>query len=209
MFMGMNENILIIGAGGFATQLIDVLESNFGKRLVFFDDYTTPSIHSFLGYPVVNSLHSFSIDFSFCVALSKPQTRFSFFQQLLKAGGKAINVVSSQALVSEFATIATEGVLILPKVLVEAKANIEKGVLINAGAQVHHHVKVGAFAEVGPMACLLGACSIGEFTQVGATAVILPGVNIGKNCCIGAGAVVTKDVPDNQVVAGVPAKPLY
>ena len=34
----------------------------------------------------------------------------------------------------------------------------------------------------------------------------MPGVTIGKNCVIGAGSVVTKDVPDNVVVAGVPAK---
>ena len=41
---------------------------------------------------------------------------------------------------------------------------------------------------------------------VGANAVILPGVTIGSHCVVAAGAVVTKDVPDNSVVAGVPAK---
>ena len=41
---------------------------------------------------------------------------------------------------------------------------------------------------------------------VGAGAIILPGVTIGKNAIISAGAVVTKDVPDNTIVAGVPAK---
>lgn len=41
---------------------------------------------------------------------------------------------------------------------------------------------------------------------IGANAVILPGVIIGKNAIVGAGAVVTKDVEDNAVVAGVPAK---
>ena len=34
----------------------------------------------------------------------------------------------------------------------------------------------------------------------------MPGVHIGKNCVVAAGAVVTKDVPDNSVVAGVPAR---
>ena len=34
----------------------------------------------------------------------------------------------------------------------------------------------------------------------------MPGVNIGNNVVVGAGAIVTKDVPDNVVVAGVPAK---
>ena len=41
---------------------------------------------------------------------------------------------------------------------------------------------------------------------IGANATILPGVTIGKNSVVAAGAVVTKDVPANTVVAGIPAK---
>ena len=41
---------------------------------------------------------------------------------------------------------------------------------------------------------------------IGANATVLPGVTIGRNAIVGAGAVVTKDVPDNCIVAGVPAK---
>ena len=41
---------------------------------------------------------------------------------------------------------------------------------------------------------------------IGANATILPGVTIGENSVVAAGAVVTKDVPENTVVAGVPAK---
>ena len=41
---------------------------------------------------------------------------------------------------------------------------------------------------------------------IGAKAIIMQNVTIGKNCIVGMGAVVTKDVPDNSVVAGVPAK---
>lgn len=41
---------------------------------------------------------------------------------------------------------------------------------------------------------------------IGAGAVILPGVTVGENSIVGAGSVVTKDVPDNTVVAGNPAK---
>ena len=41
---------------------------------------------------------------------------------------------------------------------------------------------------------------------IGAQALILPGVTVGKNAIVGAGAVVTKDVPNNTVVAGNPAQ---
>lgn len=48
--------------------------------------------------------------------------------------------------------------------------------------------------------------AIGDNVWIGGNAVINPGVNIGNNVVIASGAVVTKDVPDNVVVAGVPAK---
>ncbi|WP_247651866.1 DapH/DapD/GlmU-related protein [Chitinophaga eiseniae] len=41
---------------------------------------------------------------------------------------------------------------------------------------------------------------------IGAGATILPGVTIGENAVVAAGAIVSKDVPDNVVVAGVPAR---
>ena len=47
---------------------------------------------------------------------------------------------------------------------------------------------------------------IKENAWVGAGATILPGVTVGKNAIVAAGAVVTKDVPDNTVVGGNPAK---
>ena len=47
---------------------------------------------------------------------------------------------------------------------------------------------------------------IGDDVWIGANAVFLPGVTIGKHCVVAAGAVVTKDVPDDTIVGGVPAK---
>lgn len=46
----------------------------------------------------------------------------------------------------------------------------------------------------------------GNDVWIGGNATILPGVTIGNNVVVAAGAVVTKDVPDNTLVGGVPAK---
>ena len=48
--------------------------------------------------------------------------------------------------------------------------------------------------------------SIGNDVWIGGNVTILPGVNIGNNVVIAAGAVVTKDIPDNCVAGGVPAR---
>lgn len=65
--------------------------------------------------------------------------------------------------------------------------------------------------DVGPSGRRSGAprslpVHIGKGCWIGARATILPGVTIGPGSIVGAGAVVTRDVPPNTVVAGVPAK---
>ncbi len=62
-----------------------------------------------------------------------------------------------------------------------------------------------------PMKCpryldCLGGVTVKRLARIGANSTILPGVTIGENTLIGAGSVVTKDVPDNMVAAGSPAK---
>lgn len=48
--------------------------------------------------------------------------------------------------------------------------------------------------------------TIGDDTWLGGGVIVLPGVTIGKRCIIGAGSVVTKDIPDDCVAVGNPAK---
>lgn len=52
----------------------------------------------------------------------------------------------------------------------------------------------------------IGKVSIGDYVFVGASSIILPGVNIGSRVIVGAGSVVSKDIPDNSVAVGNPAK---
>ena len=51
-----------------------------------------------------------------------------------------------------------------------------------------------------------GKIEIGNNVHIGWNAIIMPGVTIGNNCIVGCGAIVTRNVPDNSVVAGIPAK---
>lgn len=52
----------------------------------------------------------------------------------------------------------------------------------------------------------LGIVNIGNNVFIGASSTILPGVTIGNNVVIGAGSVVNKDIPDNSIAVGNPAK---
>lgn len=53
---------------------------------------------------------------------------------------------------------------------------------------------------------IFGRIIIKDNVHIGMNSIIMPNVTIGNNCIIGCGAVVTKDVPDNSIIGGVPAK---
>lgn len=53
---------------------------------------------------------------------------------------------------------------------------------------------------------LVKPVKIGDNVHIGSRAVIFPGVTIGNNCVIGVNAIVTRDIPDNSVAVGIPAR---
>ncbi|MBO9683296.1 MAG: sugar O-acetyltransferase [Flavisolibacter sp.] len=102
--------------------------------------------------------------------------------------------------------------------------NIGKNVFINfdctfldlGGITIEDNVliapKVSLLSEGHPIApenrqsLVPGRIHIKKNAWIGANATILPGVTIGENAVVAAGAVVSKDVPDNVIVGGIPAK---
>lgn len=53
---------------------------------------------------------------------------------------------------------------------------------------------------------VFGKITVGDNVHIGTNAIVMPGVRIGSNCIIGCGAIVTKDIPDNSIAVGVPAR---
>ena len=81
---------------------------------------------------------------------------------------------------------------------------IGDGTLIGHGSTLttlNHHVDPDRRADMIP-----APIRIGRKVWLGAAVTVVPGVTIGDGAIVGAGAVVTKDVPANAIVAGVPAK---
>ncbi|TDL31989.1 sugar O-acetyltransferase [Jeotgalibacillus sp. S-D1] len=84
------------------------------------------------------------------------------------------------------------------------------GIVIGDGTMIGMNVTIATLNHGLPLETRNTTFSspvvIGKNGWIGSNATILPGVTIGNNAVVAAGAVVTKDVPDNTVVAGVPAK---
>ena len=93
---------------------------------------------------------------------------------------------------------------------VGCKFQDQGGIYIGDGALIGHDVVMATLNHVedpsGRGSLIPGAITIGKDVWVGANATILAGVTIGDGAIIAAGAVVTRDVPENTVVGGVPAK---
>ncbi len=102
--------------------------------------------------------------------------------------------------------ILEEGTQVLALSIIAADCDIGKASIINHKASVDHECRIGQGVHIAPGATLCGCITVGHNVLIGAGAVILPRLAIGDNTVVGAGSVVTKDLPENVVAYGNPAK---
>lgn len=203
--------MLIVGAQGFAKEVLEVVNQlNELKDLVFYDDVNKDLPDKLYGrFPILTSLEAASDYFThtdrrFCLGLGNPFLRKKLYEKFLAAGGQAVSVISPLACIGSFDVQIGECSNILPGVIFSNGTKIGRGGLVYYHSSITHDCVIGDFVQISPGVTLLGKSEVGSYTQIGANATILPNVKIGQNVIIGAGAVVTKDIPDNCLVTGIP-----
>ena len=110
--------------------------------------------------------------------------------------------------------IIRDQVTIEDNAVINIGAEIGAGTMIDMGAILGGRATVGKNSHIGAGAVLAGVIEpasadpvrIGDNVLVGANAVVIEGVQVGNGSVVAAGAIVTQDVPENVVVAGVPAR---
>ncbi len=204
--------MLVLGSGGFAMQILDVLSENAScdlSKLAFFNNTGKVSnayIHEH--FNIVTDKENYFSDqdsVAFILGVGTPLNRKRLYHLFFNTGeSKAVQVISSHAVISSINVKLGDAVCIMPGAIVMGNTEIALGSLINCNTSIGHDSLLGSFVEVCPGAVIAGNCTIGSETFIGSGAVIFPGVQIGENCVIGAGAIVTKNVPDNHKVIGNP-----
>jgi sugar O-acyltransferase (sialic acid O-acetyltransferase NeuD family) len=205
--------MLIVGAKGFAKEVLEVLyQIDKNVCYVFYDD-VTPDITEYLfnRYPILKSeteVKDFfeNKPFDFTIGVGDPTLREKLFAKFSCLGGVLQSTISPLAIIGNFGNSIASGVNIMSGAVVTSGVTLGKGVLINLNATIGHDSYIGDFAEISPSCNVSGNCHIGKFSVLGTGAVVLPKVKIGEHSIIGAGAVVTKDVPDFSLAVGVPAQ---
>lgn len=206
----MGKKVVVIGGGGHARAVLDILLQTKGLEIVGFTsparDHRTEALTG-VAYAgpdeVLPQVYARGIEYAF-VAIGDNQLRKSRLEHARVLGFTLINALSPHAVVSARASIGT-GVAILPGAVVNAGTTIGDGSIINTNASIDHDCVIGEFVHVAPACALAGNVVVGAQAMLGIGTRVIPGISIGSGTVVGAGSVVLKDLPRLCIAIGTPA----
>jgi sugar O-acyltransferase (sialic acid O-acetyltransferase NeuD family) len=200
----------IVGAGGHGRVVLDlILESRGMEPAGFFDQ--KGGGEGPYGWPILGDETALVENWSgsrldgVVVAIGDNRSRRRIFERLAAAGIPLVSLIHRRAQVSRFARIGA-GTVICAGAVVGPGAVIGDNCIINTGASVDHDCRVKDHAHICPGSVLAGAVTVGEEAMLGTGTLVIPGITIGNKTITGAGTVVIRDLPDNLLVVGVPAR---
>ena len=207
------EDLIILGCGGHAKSVIDVIEEEGKYHILGFVDRERDDAYEYRGYSVIGTDEELKMLYDkgvhhavICVGfMGHAQIRQRLYRQLKEIGYVLPNIIASSAEIAADAVLG-EGIFVGRQAVINAEAVVGDVAIINTGAIVEHECRIGAFTHVAVGSTVCGNVRIGKNSMIGAGSTIIQGVRIGKNAIVGAGAVVVSDIPEEITVKGIPAR---
>lgn len=206
------KNIILIGGGGHCKVVISILKkiNNFEITGIV-DNYKAENFTS--GIKIIGTDDNLKDVYKngvynalITVGSTKDNAkRYSLFNMAKEIGYEFPVIISPEAIVDKSIRI-DEGTVIMQGSIINIDSSIGKNCIINTGAIIEHDCEIEDHCHIAPGVHISGSVEVGELSFIGIGATIIQGIKIGKNVTIGAGSVVIKDIPDNVIVLGNPAK---
>jgi sugar O-acyltransferase (sialic acid O-acetyltransferase NeuD family) len=210
----MTDSIVILGAGGFGREVLDVIEAvnsvqptwNF---LGFLDDGSPDEgVLTRRGTKLLGPTDMLGeIDAQFVIGIGSGSARARLDVLAASVGRKSATLVHPSATFGSDIEVG-EGSIICAHVSLTTHIRVGRHVHINLSCTVGHDSVLEDYVTLFPGVSISGNVIVKEQTTVGSRTVVLPGLEVGARAVVGAGAVVVSAVPGGATVAGVPARTL-
>lgn len=206
----MYNDVMIIGGGGHAKVVVDILTQQKTFTVVGIIDKQAGIGQYIAGIPIIGDDSSIEDFFgknliNAIIAIGDNKQRAYLYERLRDIGYTLVNAIHPSAVVSPSAQVFS-GTAIMPGAIVNASSLIRENVIINTKVSIDHDCVLLEHCHIAPGCTLAGGVTVGQGTLLGAGVTVIPGINIGAWSIIGAGSVVVSPIPDHVVAYGVPAK---
>lgn len=206
--------IAIIGASGHGRVVIDAITKGNAHTIECLLDSGREVGDEISGYRVFGGVKDFGRAISeldikgVVICVGDNATRKNIYSRIsndLGAAVKFVTVIHPSATIADDVVLG-EGVVILAGAIVNTGAKIGNGGLLNTNCSLDHDCVMNEFSSLAPGAVVGGNVDIGAETAISLGAKVCHGLKIGAQTVVGAGAVVVKNIPNNSVAFGVPAR---
>lgn len=202
----------IYGAGGLGRELF-VLAQQINKiksrwdEVIFIDDTDGLSIAK--GKQIITfdeaKVKYDNKSLELVIAVGEPQIR-NFLRKRVHSAGFSLAVLVHPSVSISDGTKLGEGTIVCCNCFVSCDITIGENVLIQPCACIGHDNKIGNDTVISTYVCIAGGCIIGDETYIGLQVPIRENINIGNQTIVGMGSVVSRDISDQVIAMGNPAR---
>lgn len=201
------EKIIILGKGGHAESLVDIVERENKYEIAGYVINDSSQSSENERYSVIGSDMDLEQIFESGIRnaalgigyLGKSDLREKLWKKL-KAIGFSFPIICDPSAVLAGNIRLGEGTMVGKGAIINANASVGEMCIINTGAVIEHGCMVEEFSHISVGSVLCGEVRVGRASFVGANATVIQGKKIGNQCIIGAGITVRKNVGDNHIV---------
>lgn len=206
------QNIVIVGAGGFARELHEMLWDVYSPEVYQFKGFLGQADaplepFGFAGSLLLDDPESYqpADDDRFLLAIGHMAVRRKIVETLAAKQGEFLSFVHPQARIASTARLG-QGVVIYPFAVVSNQSHVEPFVHLNYFASVGHDCQVGEYSLLAPYATLNGFVTLEAEAYISTHATVAPGKRVGQRSKISANSACMQDAAADSIVFGVPGR---